>query len=152
MIASNPNPNPNPNPGDAWILGYFMDTWVSLYSGYAYLQHASIRLRILSADTCPFEPWLSAWLSVCRALSGSVGALSGLCRGSVGTLSGLCRLTIVGPLSASVSLCRTNPDSLYACHMSTSVGLSEICRSVGVGLSVSVDELLGSVEGSQRPF
>ena len=56
---------------------------------------------------------LEPWLSVCRALSGSVGALSGLCRDSVGTLSvDNCR-TSVGPLSASVSLCRTNPDSLY---------------------------------------
>ena len=105
----------------------------------------------LSLPSCTTGPGVAVepWLSVCRALSGSVGALSGLCRDSVGTLSvdncrasvGLCR-----PLSASVGLCRplsTDPDRYYVCTVSTSVGLSRLCQSVGLSvcrpLSVSVE-------------
>ena len=75
---------------------------------------------------------LEPWLSVCRALSGSVGALSGLCRGSVGALSvDNCR----APLSASVGLCRPilTGTTLVLCRPLSvcrdSVGLS-VCRSV----------------------
>ena len=88
----------------------------------------------------------------CRSV-GLCRALSGLCRGSVGTLSGLCRLTTVGPLSASVGLCRPilTVTTRVPCRPLSvcrdSVGLS-VCRP----LSVSVDELSGSVEGSQRPL
>ena len=98
------------------------------------------------------ETGLEPWLSVCRALSGSVGTLSGLCRDSVGTLS-------VDNCRASVGLCRplsADPESDYAWNLSTSVNLSRLCRSVGLSvcrpLSVFVDELSGSVEGSQLPL
>ena len=82
--------------------------------------------KILRGRLKRFEPWLS----VCRALSGSVGALSGLCRDSVGTLSvdncrasvGLCRLILTVTMCV---LCRP----LSVCR--DSVGLS-VCRSVGL--------------------
>ena len=103
-------------------------------------------------DTVHRVPFLKTRVRLspgCRSV-GLCRALSGLCRGSVGTLSGLCRLTTVGPLSASVGLCRplsADPDSDYALNLSTSVGLSRLCRSVGLSvcrpLSVSVDELSG---------
>lgn len=38
-------------PGDAWILGYFSDTSLALYSGYAYLHLLVSSIRILYADT-----------------------------------------------------------------------------------------------------
>jgi hypothetical protein len=41
----------SPNPGDAWILGYFSDTSLALYSGYAYLHLLVSSIRILYADT-----------------------------------------------------------------------------------------------------
>ena len=72
----------------------------------------------------------------CRSV-GLCRALSGLCRGSVGALSGLCRLTTVGPLSASVGLCRpilTGTMRVVCRPLSVcrdSVGLS-VCRSVGL--------------------
>ena len=37
-----------------------------------------------SSDRSDATHGVEPWLSVCRALSGSVGALSGLCRDSVG--------------------------------------------------------------------
>ena len=92
-----------------------------------------------SSDRSDATHGVEPWLSVCRALSGSVGALSGLCRDSVGTLS-------VDNCRASVGLCRplsTDPDRYYACTVSTSVGLSRLCQSVGLSvcrpLSVSVE-------------
>ena len=90
----------------------------------------------------------------CRSV-GLCRALSGLCRDSVGTLSGLCRLTTVGALSASVGLCRplsTDPDRYYACTVSTSVGLSRLCQSVGLSvcrpLSVSVEASVVILSGA----
>ena len=44
-------PAPAPPPGDAWILGYFSDTSLALYSGYAYLHLLVSSIRILYADT-----------------------------------------------------------------------------------------------------
>ena len=91
-------------------------------------------MGVLTSSHGPFHDQLvhrvEPWLSVCRALSGSVGALSGLCRGSVGALS-------VDNCRASVGLCRplsADPDSDYVCALSTSVGLSRLCRSVGLSV------------------
>ena len=84
--------------------------------------------------------------SFLRALSSFFFALSGLCRGSVRTLSGLCQLTTVGPLSASVGLCRpiltvttqVRIEPVDLCQsVETPVGLS-VCRSVGLCRSLSM--------------
>ena len=91
----------------------------------------------------------------CRSV-GLCRALSGLCRGSVGTLSGLCRLTTVGPLSASVGLsvglCRPilTVTTRGTCRpLSTPVGLSRLCRSVGLSVCRSLSRPLSvSVEAS----
>ena len=83
-----------------------------------------------SPDT-PLSPGCRS-VGLCRALSELCRGSA--CRDSVGTLSvDNCR-TSVGPLSASVSLCRTNPDRLDACHMSTSVGLSGSMGRTGASL------------------
>ena len=99
------------------------------------------RHRSLEVERCQsVEPWLS----VCRALSGSVGALSGLCRGSVGALS-------VDNCRGTVGLCRplsADPDSHYACTVSTSVGLSRLCRSVGLSVCRSLSASVGSLSES----
>ena len=41
-------------PGDAWILGYFTDTWSFSIQDTAYSKKQVSGIRILSADTCTF--------------------------------------------------------------------------------------------------
>ena len=51
IVMKSPREAGRPDPGDAWILGYFSDTSLVLYSGYVDLHLLVSSIWILSADT-----------------------------------------------------------------------------------------------------
>ena len=97
--------------------------------------------------------YLEPWLSVCRALSGSVASLLGLqCRGSVGALSVNCRASVglCRPLSASVTVGLCRPiltGTLLGTCRPVSV-CRDLCRSVGLWVCGSLSMSCGSMSGA----